>query len=204
MQHSPHWSPWLGILEERSNVGFCFILSDLDSVPAVRDMRKYRPLCHSGVPAPEPPSLVLCTQGTGCTQTLVGDLKTSHPSCHAQPFPLSAPLLRASFPKAQFPHPVLCRNDLVSKWEILRSRDTWQKSGDYIHFFHLLISGRVSISVLIYFPCDKNLLSLRCHKSQSPIWILSTFSSLSMAQEDESKPSSRRIPSSGGLSGIMD
>ena len=65
-------------------MGFCFILSDLDSVPAVRDMRKYRPLCHSGVPAPEPPSLVLCTQGTGCTQTLVGDLKASHPSCHAQ------------------------------------------------------------------------------------------------------------------------
>lgn len=203
MQHSPHWSPWLGILEARSNESFCFILSDLDSVPAVRDMRKYRPLCHSGVPSPEPPFLVLCTQGTGCTQTLVGTWR---------PVTLLVMLSPSAFLRPSSGHPFLRLNsptlysaELWSpKWEILRSRDTWQKSWDYIHFFHLLISGRVSISVLIYFPCDKNLLSLCCHKSQSPIWILSTFSSLSMAQEDESKPSSRRIPLSGGLSGIMD
>ena len=108
-----------------------------------------------------------------------------------------SPFLRPSsgHPFLRLNSPTLYSAELWSpKWEILRSRDTWQKSWDYIHFFHLLISGRVSISVLIYFPCDKNLLSLRCHKSQSPIWILSTFSSLSTAQEDESKPSSRKIP----------
>ena len=50
--------------------------------------------------------------------------ETEHPFFHTHPSSFSAPLLRASIPKTQFLHPVLCRNYLVSKWESLRLEES--------------------------------------------------------------------------------
>ena len=65
------WESW------RQGATWVFV-SVSQTVPAARDMRKYRPLCHSGVPAPDPSSRSHFTQGMGCTLTLLGGLRLSN------------------------------------------------------------------------------------------------------------------------------
>ena len=127
----------LGILEARSNPGFLFhSLWLLDSVSAARDIRRIAPFVtqefllqtllpwcylHKTLGAPR-----LCW-GTWRPITLLVMLS---------PSPFLCPSSGHRFLRLN--SSTLYSAELwSSKWEILRSRETWQKFWDYIHFFHL-------------------------------------------------------------------